>query len=324
MTVLESRPLPEPALAMAAGQQARHVITVVKPVISVELLGALLHRLSTVASRVTGTRTMATQPYTVLEITVALEQPVGNAEAALGVALRQLAAQCDADIAVRRAATRRSLVAFDVDSTLVCGEAINILASHSGREAEVREITKRAMHGELDFTESLRLRVGALAGLPADLLARTVADLELSPGALVAIRTLQTNRVRVGAISGGFTQVVGPLAARLGLDFHAANKLEVIDGTITGRLIDPIIDGPGKAAALKRFAASAGIPLTECVAVGDGANDIEMLTAAGLGIAYNAAPVVRAAANAVISYPRLDHVLPLLGIPVPCAVLAAA
>lgn len=322
MGLLASWPQTEPALATHARPSASYVITVVKPVISVELLGALLHRLSTVASRVTGLRTMATQPYTVLEVSVELEQPIDDA--ALTAAFRGLSAQCAADIAVRSAAVRHRLVAFDVDSTLVCGEAINRLAAYAGREAEVREVTAHAMRGELDFAESLRKRVMALEGLPAEVLARTAADLELSPGALVAVRTLQARNVRVGAISGGFTQIVGSLAARLGLDFYAANELEVAGGTLTGRLAGPVVDRPGKAGALRKFAASERISLTECVAVGDGANDIDMLRTAGLGIAYNAAPIVRAAANAAISYPRLDLVLPLLGIAVPCAVLEPA
>jgi phosphoserine phosphatase len=309
---------------MSATPSTGYAVTVIRSVVGVELMSALLHLLSAVASRVTGLRTMATHPCTVLEVSVELKPPVAEAEANLAVAVRKLSAQCRADIAVRKSEARHRLVAFDVDSTLVRGEAIDMLAAHTGRAAEVRKLTAHAVRGDLDFAESLRKRVSVLAGLPAEVLARTAAGLELTPGALVAVRTLQAANIRVGAISGGFTQIVGRLATRLGLDFHAANELEVVNGRLTGQLTGPVIDRRAKADALHRFAASARIPLAECVAIGDGANDIDMLRAAGLGIAYNGAPAVRMAADATISYPRLDLILPLLGIAIPATVLEAA
>jgi len=317
-------PHPVPSLAMAAAPATSYVVTVIRPVVGVELMSSVVHLLSTVAFRVTGLRTLATAPCTALEVSVELDAPVDESAAALTVAARKLAALCRADIAVRPAGARHRLVAFDVDATLVRDEAIDILAGYAGRAAEVRAVTTLAMSGELDFAESLRQRVRALAGLPAKVLARTAAELDLSPGAQVAVRTLRARNIRVGAISGGFRQIVDLLADRVGLDFCAANELEVVDGRLTGRLRGPVLDRPGKADALRRFAAAARIPLAECVAVGDGANDIDMLRAAGLGIAYNAAGVVRAAADASISQPRLDLVLPLLGISVPATVLDAA
>lgn len=299
-------------------------ITIMKPTVDAELLGAVLHRLSTVVVRVLGTRTLATQPCTALEIAVRLSEPTGNAEATLALALRELADRCQADIALRRAWIQPRLVAFDLDSTLVSGETIDRLAAHVGRAAEVRAATDRAMRGEAGFAESLRARVSMLAGLPVEVLRRIADDMPLSPGALTAIRTLQARHVRVGVISGGFTHVVRRFANRLGLDFHAANELEEHQGVLTGRLVGPIIDGKGKARQLLHQAARARVTSEECVSVGDGANDIEMLTTAGFGIAYNAKPIVRAVADAVISRPRLDLVLPLLGIPIPCADLMAA
>lgn len=324
MESLAVRPVPERAVARAGQTGTSHLITVTGRSLSAELLGAVLHRTSALVSRVTGTRTMASRPYTVLEIAVRLDEPLRNAEAALTVALRVLAEQADADITLRRAGVRYGLVAFDVDATLINGEAIDRLAEYAGHGDEVRRVTERAMRGELDFTESLRRRVATLAGLPVDVLSRIGADLELTAGALVTIRTLQAKHIRVGAISGGFTAIIAPLAARLGLDFVAANELEIDNGLLTGQVTGRIVDRAGKAAQLRRFAAAHRVPLAECVAVGDGANDIDMLTTAGLGIAFNASPKVRAAANAVISYPRLDLVLPLLGLPVPFAVVDAA
>jgi phosphoserine phosphatase len=312
---------PEPAFATLGRQPAGHTITVIRPVVSAELLGAVLHRLSTVTSMVTSVRTMATHPCTALEFTVRLDSPAGNAEAVLRAALSEIGARCRADIAVRRTSSRHRLVVFDVDSTLIRGEAIDVLAAHVGKGREVRQITERAMRGEVDFASSLRSRVSVLAGLPVAVADRLAHDLELTPGALVAVRALQARGIRVGAVSGGLTPVVSRLAERLGLDFFRANEPEVVDGRLTGGLAGRIVDSAGKAAALHHFAAAERVSPRECVAVGDGANDIGMISAAGLGIAFNAKPVVRAAADAVLSYPRLDLVLPLLGIPVPCAVM---
>lgn len=307
--------------AGAGQEQTSHLITVTGNEISPEVLAAVLHQLSSVSTVVSGMRTMATYPCTVLELGVRLSRPLGNAEAALRVTLGRLAGQCRVDIALLRANRRYGLVVFDVDNTLTGGEAIDLLAHRAGRAAEVGELTSQAMRGEMDFAESLRLRVAALAGLPATALDEVAAELDLMPGALVAVRTLQALGIRVGAISGGFTPIVATLAKSLRLDFHAANDLEIVDGTLTGRLAGELLDGPAKSAALRRFAADERIPLRSCAAVGDGANDIDMIKAAGLGIAFNAGRTVVSAADVAVSYPRLDLVLPMLGIPVPCALV---
>jgi phosphoserine phosphatase len=170
------------------------------------------------------------------------------------------------------------------------------------------------MRGELDFASALGERVALLAGLDARVIDEVRAELRLAPGARTLIRTLRRLGYKCGIVSGGFTQFTDLLASELGLDFAAANTLEVDGGTLTGQLVGPIIDRPGKAAALREFAAAAGVPLSQTVAVGDGANDLDMIAAAGLGIAFNAKPAVRDAADASVSVPHLDAILHLLGI----------
>jgi phosphoserine phosphatase len=311
----------EPASTDFTPAVTSHVVTVTGYQIPIEAFAAVLHRLSAVCTVVRGARTMATYPCTVIELGVQLARPFGNAEVALRDVLGELARHYGLDIALLRTGRRYGLVVFDVDNTLIRGEAIDRLAARAGRRDEVATLTAKAMHGGLDFAEALRSRVRTLAGLPATVLDEVASEVELMPGALVAVRALQGLGLRVGAASGGFGPIVARLARTLRLDFHIANELEVADGRLTGRLAGTIVDGPVKAAALRRFAARQRIALGSCVAVGDGANDIEMLRLAGLGIAFSARPAVVAAADVAISYPRLDLVLPMLGIPVPCALV---
>jgi phosphoserine phosphatase len=203
---------------------------------------------------------------------------------------------------------------MDVDSTLIQDEVIELLAAHAGREAEVAEVTSAAMRGELDFAESLRARVAALAGLPESVLGEVRAEIRLTPGARTLVRTLKRLGFTVAVVSGGFIEIVGDLARELDIDHAHANRLEVRDGLLTGRVLGDIVDRAGKAAALRRFAAEAGLPLSRTVAIGDGANDLDMLDAAGLGIAFNAKPIVREQADTAVNVPYLDAVLYLLGI----------
>jgi phosphoserine phosphatase len=170
------------------------------------------------------------------------------------------------------------------------------------------------MQGELDFAEALARRVRLLAGLDARVIGAVIGELLLAPGARTLIRTLRRLGYRCGIVSGGFTQVTDWLRAELGLDYAAANTLEIVGGQLTGRLTGPVIDRPGKAAALREFAAAAGVPLSQTVAVGDGANDLDMIETAGLGIAFNAKQAVKDAADASLSVPHLDAILYLLGI----------
>ncbi|RHA44432.1 phosphoserine phosphatase SerB [Cellulomonas rhizosphaerae] len=199
---------------------------------------------------------------------------------------------------------------MDVDSTLITGEVIEMLAARAGSEARVAAITERAMRGEIDFAESLHERVATLAGLPVAVFAEVLAQVELSPGARELVAELQGRGWAVGLVSGGFIEVVGPLAAGLGITLTRANALEVTDGVLTGRVAGPVIDRAAKAVALADYAAGASVAIEDTVAIGDGANDLDMLAAAGFGIAFNAKPVVAAQADAVVDE-RLDAVLAL-------------
>jgi phosphoserine phosphatase len=208
----------------------------------------------------------------------------------------------------------KRLICLDVDSTLVAGEAIELLAAHAGHADEVARITAQAMSGELDFEPALRQRVALLKGLPVEVIDEVRDQLVLTPGARTVVRTLKRLGYVLAIVSGGFTHITDALRAQLGLDYAHANTLEVSDGRLTGRLVGPVVDRAAKAASLERFAAAAGVPLSQTVAVGDGANDLDMLAKAGLGIAFNAKPVVRRAADTALSVPYLDAILFLLGI----------
>lgn len=221
------------------------------------------------------------------------------------------------DIAVQRAGLHRRakhLVVMDADSTLLQDEVIDLLADECGCAKEVSKITEAAMAGEIDFAESLRRRVALLEGLPESVLDTVREKLRLTPGARTLLRTLLRLGYVPAVVSGGFVEVLEPLLSELNVDFLEANRLEIRDGKLTGQLNGPIVDRAGKAEALKRFAQEVGVPLEQTVAVGDGANDIDMISVAGLGIAFNAKPVVREHADAALSVPYLDAVLYFLGI----------
>lgn len=222
------------------------------------------------------------------------------------------------DVAVQRSGLHRRakrLIVMDVDSTLIQAEVIELLAAHAGCLEEVARVTEEAMRGEIDFAESLRRRVALLAGLPQETLEKVRGELVLTPGARTLVRTLKRLDYRFAIVSGGFTQLTDALVENLGIDYSAANTLEIVDGVLTGRVAGEILDRPGKARALERFAREADIPISQTVAIGDGANDLDMIAAAGLGIAFNAKPVVRQAADTAVNVPYLDSILYLLGIP---------
>jgi phosphoserine phosphatase len=255
---------------------------------------------------------LADRPVTCIEFEVS-----GADAAGLRTALARESADLGVDVAVQRGGLHRRamrLVVMDVDSTLLRDEAIELLAARAGCAAEVGEVTAAAMRGELDFAESLRRRVALLAGLDASAIDDVLTGARLAPGARTLIRTLKRLGYRCGVVSGGFTQVTDWLTLELGLDFAEANTLEIAAGKLTGRLVGQVVDRPGKERALRRFAAAAGVPLSQTVAVGDGANDLDMISTAGLGVAFNAKPAVRSAADTSVSVPHLDAILYLLGI----------
>lgn len=294
-----------------------HVVVVLGQPVTARNFSEVARRMAAINVNIDSIRRVADYPVTGLELQVSAPDTGAAADTLLTSEMADLAAGIGVDVSVERAGlTRRAkrLVVFDVDSTLIQGEVIEMLAAKAGCEEQVRQVTEQAMRGELDFEASLRRRVEALEGLPATVLDEVAAELELSPGARTTVRTLRRLGFHTGVVSGGFTQIIDQLVDDLGLDFSAANELEIVDGKLTGRVLGDIVDRPGKAKSLLRFADEFGVPPAQCVAVGDGANDIDMLSVAGLGVAFNAKPALREVADTALSYPFLDAVLFVLGV----------
>ena len=293
-------------------RSSTHVVVMLGRPLQAAAIGELALRLGDLGVNIDTIHRIADYPVTGLELSVSAPD-----DDSLRSAVVDVAAAAGVDIAVERigiARRAKRLIVFDVDSTLITGEVIEMLADHTGTRSRVEEITAAAMRGELDFAESLRARVAMLEGLDAAVLDEVGAALVLTPGARTTIRTLKRLGYRCGVVSGGFTQVTRHLVEELDLDFAAANTLEVVDGRLTGRVVGDIVDRAGKATALARFAGQFGVDMAQTVAVGDGANDIDMLSAAGLGIAFNAKPVVAGFADTTLNQPFLDPVLFILGI----------
>jgi phosphoserine phosphatase len=305
----------DPVTPSRAG--STHVLIVLGRPLPARSFTEVARRLAAMDVNIDAIRRVADYPVTGLELRVSAAQDTQSCDAELRSALAEVSVRIGLDIAVEREGlTRRAkrLVVFDVDSTLIQGEVIEMLAARVGCEDQVREITESAMRGEIDFAESLHRRVALLRGVPEPVLDEVGAALPLTPGARTTIRTLKRLGFRCGVVSGGFTRVIDKLVTDLRLDFAAANQLEIVDGKLTGRVVGDIVDRAGKAAALRRFAAKFGVPLAQCVAIGDGANDIDMLTTAGLGVAFNAKPALREVADTALSHPYLDVVLFILGV----------
>ncbi|MGO4103184.1 phosphoserine phosphatase SerB [Leifsonia sp. YAF41] len=210
--------------------------------------------------------------------------------------------------------SNRFLIVLDADSTLIEDEVIELLADAAGSRELVADVTERAMRGELDFADSLRERVKTLAGLPTSVFAEVGRLIRPTPGVHDLIAGIHAHGSRVGVVSGGFHELLDPLADTLGLDHWRANRLEVVDGRLTGGLVGPIIDAAAKAEALREWAAADQVDIRQTVAVGDGANDLEMMAVAGLSVAFNAKPRVKEEADVVIDVCDLSQVLPLLGL----------
>jgi phosphoserine phosphatase len=295
-------------------EPSTHTIMVLGRPITAEAFGVVAREVAALGVNIDLIRGVSDYPVTGLELRVSVPAGIGGR---LQEVLTRVAADVGVDVALEDysiARRAKRLIVFDVDSTLIQQEVIEMLAARAGALDAVAAITDAAMRGELDFAESLHQRVGTLAGLPAEVLDEVAEDVMLTPGARTTVRTLRRLGYHVGVVSGGFRQVIEPLAHELMLDFVAANELEIVDGKLTGRVVGQIVDRPGKAKALRDFADQVGVPMAQTVAVGDGANDIDMLSAAGLGIAFNAKPALREVADASLSHPYLDTVLFLLGV----------
>jgi phosphoserine phosphatase len=295
-----------------AADHDRFLVTVLAPEIATGALEGITGRIAECDGNIERIVRLAAYPVHSYEFAVA----GGNLDQ-LRRALADEAVRREVDIAVQVDGLHRRakhLIVLDADSTLLQGEVIDLLADVCGCGAQVAAITEAAMAGELDFEQALRQRVRLLAGLTEADLDQVRQSLLLSPGARTLVRTLKRLGYETAVVSGGFTQVIESLVHELGIDHLAANELELRDGVLTGELVGPVLDRVGKATALIRFAAAAGVPQSRTIAVGDGANDLDMLAAAGLGIAFNAKPLVRQAADTALTVPYLDAILFLLGI----------
>lgn len=206
----------------------------------------------------------------------------------------------------------RFLVVLDADSTLIRNEVIELIADEAGRGAEVAAATEAAMRGEVDFATSLRSRVEALRGVPVSSFARVLSRIEPTPGAQDLIAAVHERGGVAAVVSGGFHEILDTVAPSLGIDICRANRLAAEDGALTGVVDGPIVDAAGKAASLTEWAAEHGVPLSRTIAIGDGANDLKMMAVAGLGLAFNAKPAVRAQADLVVGPVDLSEVIPLL------------
>jgi len=297
--------------SIAAKTGLTHVVILsqdLKPAALADIASAI----AGVAGNIERIQRTASYPVTAIECVVS-----GAPTATLKSALTPLASQHSVDIAVSPGGLMRwakKLVLMDVDSTLIAQEVIELLGAKAGVQTQVKEITDRAMAGEIDFEASLRERVALLKGLPESVIEEVRQEISLTPGAKTLVTTLQKLGHTVAVVSGGFINVIEPLLASLNIALYRANTLEIVDGLLTGQVQGPVIDRAAKATALKEFANQEGVELEQTVAIGDGANDLDMIALAGLGIAFNAKPAVRAAADSALSAPYLDSVLYLLGI----------
>lgn len=238
----------------------------------------------------------------------------GLADLRSGVAAAALVGMDTALVPSELRTAPRKLLIMDVDSTLIQQEVIELLAAHAGKREEVAAVTEAAMRGELDFAQSLHARVAVLAGLPSDVVASVRQEVKLSEGAAELVAAFKAAGHVVAVVSGGFNQILEPIATELSLDYWQANDLEIVDGKLTGKVLGAVVDRAAKEKYLREWAAAEDIAMEHTVAVGDGANDLDMLGAAGIGVAFNAKPAVRAVADSAINMPYLDAVRHIAGV----------
>jgi phosphoserine phosphatase len=293
-------------------RDGRAHVTVLGHPLRPDAVAAVTGRIADTGANIDRIVRMARYPVTAIEFNVSGAEIVRLREVLAAEAARQNIDVAVQDVGLLRQGRR--LVVMDVDSTLVQGEVVDMLAERAGVVDQVGAITEQAMNGVLDFESALRQRVGLLKGLPAEAIDEVYAAVALAPGARTLVRTLKRLGYRFGIVSGGFTQLTDRIRRDLDIDYARANELEISGGRLTGELVGPVIDRSAKADALRDFARDSKVTLDRTVAIGDGANDLDMLAAAGLGIAFNAKPVVREAAHAAVNVPYLDAILYLLGI----------
>jgi phosphoserine phosphatase len=297
--------------SIAAKSGLVHVVALANP-LAPSAIAAIAESIAGQSGNIERIHRTASYPVTAIEFIVSGVDVLRLRQSLAGVASAK-----EIDIAVSPGGLMRwakKLVVLDVDSTLIQQEVIELLAAHAGVEIQVREITDQAMRGELDFSESLRARVALLKGLPESVILDVRSQILLTPGARTLIETLKRLGHSVAVVSGGFTSVIEPILQELGINHYRANTLGISNGTLTGLVEGPIIDRAAKAQALRDFAELESVNLEQTIAIGDGANDLDMIAIAGMGIAFNAKPAVKAAADSSVSAPFLDSVLYLLGI----------
>jgi phosphoserine phosphatase len=270
--------------------------------------------LSKIQANITSIRRTSSEPLTAIELDISCpDKSIKEVQKLLAV----VAISHKIDLAVEQGNGMRSakrLVMLDMDSTLIVQEVIDLLAAKAGVAEEVSAITQKAMAGEMDFAQSLEARVSLLAGLNESMLSEVRSEITLTQGAEKLIQTLHLKGHKVGVVSGGFIDVIEPILKELKIDFYRANKLQILNGELTGKLEGEIIDRAAKLKALVEFAKNEGVQMSQTVAIGDGANDLDMIESAGLGVAFNAKPKVAAAAATTISGSDLSAVLLLMGL----------
>lgn len=290
-----------------------HVITVLGPDLTPAELGATTTAIADAGANID--RIIRLSRYPVMSYELLVRD--GDDTKLRSNLLHAASANPGVDVAIQREGLGRRakrLVVLDVDSTLIQDEVIDLLAAEAGCLDEVQKITSDAMEGGIDFESSLRMRVRLLGGLDEGAIDRAWANLRFTPGARTFVRTLRRLGYTIAIVSGGFTAFTDRIAAEMKIPHAHSNVLEIVDGRLTGELVGEIVDRQRKATLLEEIAAGAHVPLSQTVAVGDGANDLDMLNVAGLGIAFNAKPIVEDAADTSLSVPYLDAILFVLGI----------